>query len=210
MLLPGPAVESTPGAKDERGERLEADREVDRDVAMPQVPEVVRETIGCALGVRRVIAAQLRPTGDPGLDQQAPGLEGNGSLEHAHELRPLRARSDQGHLALQHVPELRELVEVRPAQEAADVRDAWVVLLCIDGPAGRLRVLLHGAELVHREERAAFADASLPVDDAPGRTPHEEHDEGYEGSGQEHAEGSADEVEHPFGAAAVCALVEVE
>ncbi len=90
------------------------------------------------------------------------------------------------------------------------MRDAWVVLLCVDGPAGRLRVLLHGAELVHREELAAFAHASLPVDDAPGRAPHEEHDERYEGSGQEHAEGSAHEVEHPFGAAAVCALVEVE
>ena len=39
-----------------------------------------------------------------------------------------RTRADEAHLALQHVPELRQLVDARGAQEAAHARDARVVL----------------------------------------------------------------------------------
>ena len=38
------------------------------------------------------------------------------------------AWTDQRHVAPQHVPELRQLVDARPAEESADVRDAGVVL----------------------------------------------------------------------------------
>src|ERR671937_417032 len=38
-----------------------------------------------------------------------------------------RPRSDETHLAPQHVPQLRQLVEARVAHDAADERDAWIV-----------------------------------------------------------------------------------
>ena len=48
-----------------------------------------------------------------------------------HEVRPLGAGADQRHLASQHVDQLRQLVEVRRAQEPADAGDP-VVLVCTD------------------------------------------------------------------------------
>ncbi len=47
-------------------------------------------------------------------------------LEQADELRILRARADQAHLAAEDVPELRELVELRSGEESADAGEAWV------------------------------------------------------------------------------------
>ena len=50
-------------------------------------------------------------------------------LELIDEVRPLGPRADQRHVAAQHVPELRHLVDVGPAQEPPDRR----------ARAGRLR-----------------------------------------------------------------------
>ena len=152
----------------QRGERLRADRQVDGEVSVPQVPEVVREPVGGALGVGGVVAAELRPARDAGLDQEAASQERNRLLQHANELRPLRARADDRHLALEHVPELRQLVEVGLPEKAADAGHARVVLLREDGPARLLCVLVHRPELVHREEPAALAHPGLPVNHAAG------------------------------------------
>ena len=60
-------------------------------------------------------------------------------LEQVDELRALRAWADDRHVALEHVPQLRELVEVRPAQEAAGRRRARIAGLGEHGLAGPLR-----------------------------------------------------------------------
>src|SRR5690606_9923447 len=86
-----------------------------------------------------------------------------------------RPGADQAHLALQHVPQLRQLVEARPAQQAADASDARVVLeLMVKRPlCSQRRVALeqllelslgirnHRAELVAREALAALPDARV-------------------------------------------------
>src|SRR5439155_10630234 len=82
-----------------------------------------------------------------------------------HRMRP---RPDDAHAALQHVDELRQLVERGLAQECAELRDAAVVL-------GRLphdiAVLgdRHGAELVDHDLAAVDPVAPLLEEDRAGR-----------------------------------------
>lgn len=90
-----------------------------------------------------------------------------------------RAGADEGHIALEDVPELRELVEARLADEAADLRDARVIfhleheavhlILRKELLLALLRVLVHAAELVHAELAAIFADARLRENDRSRR-----------------------------------------
>jgi hypothetical protein len=83
------------------------------------------------------------------------------------EVLALRAWAHQAHLALQHVPELGQLVHARAAQEPADPCDARV------GGAAELRALRlcigqHAAELDDAERPAAQADALLTEEDGTG------------------------------------------
>src|SRR5687767_3560135 len=67
-------------------------------------------------------AVDLRPAGDAGLHLVAQHVLRNAVLELLDEERPLRARTDDRHIALQHVPELRQLIEVELAQPAPERR----------------------------------------------------------------------------------------
>src|SRR4051794_36095525 len=121
-------VGSAAGSEQQGGDGLGADCEIHDEVAVPQVPEVVGELLCRAGGVERVAAAELRPAGDAGLDQQAPRPEGDRALEQVYELRPFRPRADHRHLAPEHVPELGQLVEMRLAEKVPDPGNAGVVL----------------------------------------------------------------------------------
>ena len=95
-----------------------------------------------------------------------------------------------GHGAFEHVVELRNLVEAHLAHEAAEGRDARVVVLG-EGGTRLLGVDIHGAEFVHAEGSAVVADALLGVEDGArgGEADDEggdevdrgEDDHGYEG-----------------------------
>ena len=99
------------------------------------------------------------------------------------QLGPLGARADQAHLAAQHVPELRQLVEPRLAQEPADPRDARVVLRrraprrCRFSASGVIVRNLCIVELGERERGAPLSrgraaelpGALLAEQDRPGR-----------------------------------------
>src|SRR5439155_2065701 len=84
-------------------------------------------------------------------------------------------RGDEAHLALEHVPELRELVEARAAEERPDPRDARVSALDLEQrPVDLVHVqdltppLLgareHRPELDDLERRAEAAAPGLPVE----------------------------------------------
>src|SRR5882672_10260863 len=73
-------------------------------------------------------AVDLRPARDAGLHLVAQHVLRDLVLELGDEVRPLRTRTDNRHLAAQHVPELRQLVEVRLAQQLADRRAPRVLL----------------------------------------------------------------------------------
>src|SRR5207248_84079 len=64
------AARLAPGLEEQRRHRLGADRQVDHDVPVSQIPEVVRQLLGGALGVVRVSAAKLGPARDARLDQE--------------------------------------------------------------------------------------------------------------------------------------------
>src|SRR5690349_2692768 len=75
--------------------------------------------------LERRLAAEtvhLRPAGDPRLDALAVAVAVDALLEHAREVRPLGAGADEAHVALEHVQQLRQLVERGLAHEAAERR----------------------------------------------------------------------------------------
>ena len=102
----------------------------------------------------------LRPAGEPGPDVETVALVLVVLLD---LIAKCRARADHAHVPAQDVPELRQLVDRRAAEDAADARDAPVAL--VDGIAGTdaLGADDHRAELQHVEVDAVLADAGLPV-----------------------------------------------
>ena len=71
--------------------------------------------------VSRVIRSWANPV-MPGLDDEPLPVLGDLLAELLEEGRPDRARADDAHVAAQHVPELRQLVEVGEPQDAPDPR----------------------------------------------------------------------------------------
>lgn len=124
-----------------------------------------------------------------------------------------RARTDEAHVALDNVPELRQLVEAGLPEERTELRDARVVLeLEVLFPflagcgiflevflQGFLRVRDHGLELVAREEPAVLADALMREDDVSLVADGHGDDEADENRrNQETADGRKDEVKNAF------------
>ena len=125
-----------------------------------------------ALLERRVAApaVHLRPAGDAGLHLVAQHVLRDLVLELRDEMRPLRARPDDRHVAAQHVPELRQLVDVRAAQELAERRHAADRRsLRPHRPGLALGVVVHRAELDDRERLAVEAHPLLAVEDGAAR-----------------------------------------
>src|SRR5690349_8227197 len=77
-----------------------------------------------AVGERRLAtqAVDLRPARDPGLDAETVAVAVDALFEHAREVGPLGAGADKAHVALEHVQQLRQLVERGLAHEAAERR----------------------------------------------------------------------------------------
>ena len=112
------------------------DLEVERDRPVLDVVEVVLD----ALLDRRVAApaVDLRPAGQARAHLVAQHVLRDPLLELVDEERPLGPRADERHVAAQHVPELRQLVDVGAPQQAADRRAARVVVCCAQtGPVSR-------------------------------------------------------------------------
>ena len=86
------------------------------DRAVRDVLEIVRELLR-PRGLAR--HAQLREAGHAGLDHEPLPVLRDLLAELLEEGGPDRARADDAHVAAQHVPELRQLVEVGEAQHAA-------------------------------------------------------------------------------------------
>ncbi len=92
------------------------------------------------------------------------------------EVRTLGAGPHEAHVAPEHVPQLRQLVEPRLAHQAAEPGDPRVVLARRpDRPRGLLGVRTHRAPLQELEVLAAHAHARLAVEHGPrARQPHAE------------------------------------
>ena len=77
------------------------------------------------------------------------------------QLRALRARPDQAHLAPEDVPRLRQLVNVPAPEHPADRGDARIPRSREHGAGAGLRAPAHGAELDDPEHPPAAPEARL-------------------------------------------------
>src|SRR4051794_37343605 len=93
------------GAAEERERRLREDLQVEPRGPVLHVPDVELDAVGP--GKRRA-SVDLRPAGDPRPNLEAAALARRVSLDLVAQRR---ARTDDAHLAAQHVPQLRQLVE---------------------------------------------------------------------------------------------------
>lgn len=73
----------------------------------------------------------------------------------------LRTRTDKSHIAAQDIPQLRQLVQMMLAQEAAYARQARVFAPTTKLRAARFGVIVHAAKLIHGKGAAVAADARL-------------------------------------------------
>lgn len=120
----------------------------------------VRNVQILALLLRKIrTTGNLPRTSNTGLHQQTRGIQGAiaGNL-----VRQRRTRPNQRHIALQHVKELRELIQRSLTNKMANLRNTWIILHFEDKTialAILFRKLLlqlfcignHGTELVHGE-----------------------------------------------------------
>ncbi len=114
-----------------------------------------------------VPAVDLRPAGDARPHAVDPGLFPRG--DEVVLVVERRARADNGHIALQHVEKLRQLVQARTAQESAHGRYvAPRVAQQVGGGIAR-GICAHGAELINRKKPPAAADRRFWKQRRPGR-----------------------------------------
>src|SRR5436190_14653465 len=111
-------VEAVP-AEDHAG-GPQQDLEVQAPAAVLDVPEVELDAVAPR---QRGATVDLRPAGEPGLDGQAPALAVGVLRDLDRDRRP---RADDGHVAAQHIDQVRYLVERRAPQEAPHSRDPRV------------------------------------------------------------------------------------
>ncbi len=112
-------------------------------------------------------AVHLRPAGDAGLDAVATqiAVDDLGIILVVRDC--VRTRADQGHVALEHVYELRQLVEAGLAQEAADARHARVIASRLRHHRVVRRIGRHRAELEHGDRIVVEAEARLAEEHRP-------------------------------------------
>src|SRR6266496_2742530 len=135
---------SSSGLVDHRPEGSYHDQEIEPGGAVVEVEQVVAELDA---GVAEVAAVDLGQAGDAGADAVALLVAGDLALELFDEAGALGARADDAHLAAQDVDELRDLVQARLAQQAADGGQAAVVVAAAQGGTIALGVDHHRAQL---------------------------------------------------------------
>ena len=161
---------------------------------MLDVPDVELDPLGPR---ERRAPVHLRPPGDAGPDVEPSPLSLVVAL---HLVGERRSGTDEAHVADEHVPELRQLVDRGAAQEPPDPRDAGVAAVDRVPRALALRADDHRAQLQHRERAAGDADALLAEEHrAPVLEPHGERGGGQDRRAERQADARADDVERALG-----------
>ena len=184
--------------------RRREDHQVETERPVVDVVEV-EPSIGAE--VRIVACLHLPQTGHTGWHAQSVEQS---VVELRHLVGQRRPRPHEAHLAAQHVPQLRQLVERRGAKHTSDARHTRVVLELEQWPGPLVRspqhrqlgfgLDTHGAELDHVERAAVATHAALPEQH---RAPVVEDDRRSDQDGEGRSEGEhrkrAEEVEQPLG-----------
>src|SRR4051812_6806605 len=106
---------------DDRGHRFWHDLEGEPPRPTGDVLEI---SFHPGIEIRTVTRADLPQAGNARLHREPAPMP---DVVFGNFLWQWRARSDEAHLAAQHVPELRQLVEAGPAQEPARTRQARII-----------------------------------------------------------------------------------
>lgn len=149
------------------------------------------------LGV--VSAVHLSVAGQSRLDLQTKREGGDRLAVLFRDLGAFGARTDDGHIALEDVEELREFVEADGANELADRGDAVVVRLREPGNAVTLRVDAHTPELEYVEPPCVFGQADLLVQHGAAVVEFDrERGQKHGGRQYDNAERRSEDIEQPF------------
>ena len=111
--------------------------------------------------VRVVFAVDLRVAGQAALDAQAEGKLRYFLRIRLHVLDALGPRPDQRHVALEHVQNLRQLVDAQLADDPPDARDARIARAARDHVPALLRIDDHAPKLDDLEDPAVLRAALL-------------------------------------------------
>lgn len=136
-----------------------------------------------------VASLDLRVARHTGSDLEPPSL---GRVIVHDLLGQRRAGPDEAHVAGEHVPQLRELVEARRPQQPADRRGAVEVRLA------KMGRWAHRAELGDREGYPVAASADLVEQDGPAELcPDEQGDDQQDRCADDQADRCDDDVDSP-------------
>src|SRR3989442_2949482 len=156
------AISAGPAAQDDDLEGVEDDGEVQEEGHVLHVVEVELQLPLAVLDRGAVAELDLGPAGDAGPHRVTLVVVRDHLAQLLDEVRALRARSHEAHLALEDVDDLGQLVEAELPQDAAEPGDPRVVLgPRPHRPRGRFGVDPHRAELVEVEDPPAQADPAL-------------------------------------------------
>src|SRR4029077_586133 len=148
-------------------DRLEHDQNVQTERRILDIEQVVLQLfLGVLYGIT-VLVANLRPAGNPGPHGVADPVIRNFLAEPLHKFRTLRPRSHKSHIALEHAPQLRNLIDARHSQKLADPGNSRIFIVRPGRPGVGLRVLPHRAELVAVEVVAGASPSLLAVKHRP-------------------------------------------
>ena len=111
-------------------------------------------------------SADLSEAGEAGPHRQPFGEFGNPATEPARVNRHLRPWPNQGHLAPDHVPQLRKLIEIEAAQPASQARARREVFIA---PIVRLRLKIarSGSDFVQHERLAVESQPNVVKQHGP-------------------------------------------
>ena len=90
-------------------------------------------------------------------------------LEIVHQPGEFRPRSDQAHVAAQHIDKLQGLIQMGLAQDPAKRRDPVIIFLGHLLHPARLIALVHRAEFIDREGVTALSCPDLCEGNRPAR-----------------------------------------
>src|SRR5271157_4800845 len=110
------------------------------------------------------MAINLSDSGKPGRDRVPAVESGYFHPEFLHEFRPLRSWSDKTHVTAEDIPELREFIHGRGAQDSTHARNPGISFFRGNGSPLGIRVRHHGAELYALEILAVLPHARLGIE----------------------------------------------
>src|SRR6266480_2848412 len=163
-------IPTTEGQADDPGHGRAEHTQVEPNRAVRDVLEVVDQLV-----LPGVLARDpgLGEACDAGPDDEPLPVLGNLLTEAVEEGRPDRARSDDAHIAADHVEELGHLVEMgqagRPAHHGHLLLRAPAELLAVVRAEAILCARCERPELVHGEDAAGAANPLAAVEDRPAR-----------------------------------------